>query len=927
MRKTLFFFGLLAAIMLTATSLRAADVVTATPSPLQESSKDVVLTFHADRGNRGLAGVASGTQVYAHIGVITTLSKSNSDWKYAPAEWTLNEDHRKLTRVGNSDEWTLSIGDIRTYFNIKNANEHVKKIAVVFRSADCQMQGKDVGDTDIFVDVLPEGLQISLSSDLNSPVIIKPTKVNFTASSTEAGEITIDVNGTKIAEKSGAKELTASYDFQTVGSYTVTATVNAGGETTKATTEVQYIEASEAKTFPGGTPRMGYTENTDGTVTFCVAAPGKTSVTIVPSWNDYKVTGANRMYYQDYEDNRYFWITVNGLKKGESYLYYYLIDGVKGVADPYSQLVLDPYNDKWLDPAVFPDCPSYPDALNGTDIPLTVYTPGGWEYDWEVPDFNIPDPQQLVIYEILFRDFTGKEGAADGNGTVAAAIEHIPYLKELGVNAVELMPIMEFNGNLSWGYNTNFYFAPDKAYGAPVDYKKFVDECHKAGMAVILDIVLNQSDWLHPWYQMYGGTSNNPFYNATAPHDYSVLNDWNQDNPLVEQQWVDALKFWMEEYNVDGFRFDLVKGLGDNDSYRSSGTEGYNKSRVERMKRLHAAIKAVNPRGIHINENLAGSKEENEMGADGQLNWSNLNWQTGQYVKMVADQSSLGGFDAKVWGRTPGTTVAYMESHDEQRVAFMAKESDNAAISKNTTNAYRRIGSAAAQMLLTPGAKMIWQFGELADDQNTKNSGGNDTGNKKVMWDTYLNDSRRMGLHDTFRDLINIRRANPSLFDGTADFSTEGMADDLTKPRILTLRQGDQEVVALINPTTASMDITAKTGVISASNAKVLAKSFHSSFVPEVTDSGDGIKVTVPGNCFVALGSKAVTTGIDSIVTGEEPDRTYTVKGGQGCVIVDGEYDRAEVYDMTGRRYGLTGLQAGIYIVNVDGNAMKVAVK
>lgn len=100
---------------------------------------------------------------------------------------------------------------------------------------------------------------------------------------------------------------------------------------------------------------------------------------------------------------------------------------------------------------------------------------------------------------MLFRDFTGTEGEANGNGTVRKAIEKIPYLKGLGINAVELMPIMEFNGNNSWGYNTNFYFAPDKAYGTHEDYKEFIDKCHEEGIAVILDIVFNQSDGLHPW--------------------------------------------------------------------------------------------------------------------------------------------------------------------------------------------------------------------------------------------------------------------------------------------------------------------------------------------------------------------------------------------------------------------------------------------
>ena len=230
---------------------------------------------------------------------------------------------------------------------------------------------------------------------------------------------------------------------------------------------------------------------------------------------------------------------------------------------------------------------------------------------------------------MLFRDFTGTVGDAESNGTVRQAIAKIPYLKNLGVDVIELMPIMEFNGNNSWGYNTNFYFAPDKAYGSPKDYKDFIEACHQNGMAVVLDIVFNQSDGLHPWYMMYE-VGKNPHYNATAPHDYSVLNDWNQDSQLVQQQWKDCLKYWMEAYNVDGFRFDLVKGLGNNNSY-GSGTDAYNASRVARMKELHQVIKSIKPNGIHINENLAGDKEEIEMGNDGELQWSNINGNSGQF--------------------------------------------------------------------------------------------------------------------------------------------------------------------------------------------------------------------------------------------------------------------------------------------------------
>ena len=126
-------------------------------------------------------------------------------------------------------------------------------------------------------------------------------------------------------------------------------------------------------------------------------------------------------------------------------------------------------------------------------------------------------------------------------------------------------------------------------------------------MAVILDMVFNQSGGLHPWYQMYQ-PGENPFYNLDAPHAYSVLNDWNQGYPMVQEQWESVLRYWMTEYKFGGFRFDLVKGLGDNDSYANSGdnaTNSYNASRVARMRELQKVVEEINPNAYFINENLA----------------------------------------------------------------------------------------------------------------------------------------------------------------------------------------------------------------------------------------------------------------------------------------------------------------------------------
>lgn len=612
---------------------------------------------------------------------------------------------------------------------------------------------------------------------------------------------------------------------------------------------------AEAKPYPGGAPQMGAVRNSDGSVTFCLAAPGKSNVSIIGSWNDYAQTEAGDMYVDQTDGIDYFWQTVSGLKEGETYLYYYLVDGTISVGDPYANLVLDPDNDKYIPTSVFPDLPAFP-ADKVPNVCLAVYRSDINDYDWKVKDFKGVDKENLIIYELLLRDFTGTEGKALGDGTVRGAIEKIPYLKSLGINAVELLPITEFSGNISWGYNPNFYFAPDKAYGTPDDYREFIDECHRQGIAVILDMVFNQSDWQHPWYRMYPAGSN-PLYNATAPHAYSVLNDFNQGHPLVARQWADCVKYWLREYNVDGFRFDLVKGLGLNGSYANSGdaaTNAFNQSRIDNMRAIQLAMQEVRPDAYFINENLAGAQEENAMAAFGQLNWSNLNHQGCQYAMGYSDDSSLQGFYAPAYDRTWGSTVSYLESHDEQRLAYQQRTYGAEAV-KQTKTAMKRLGSAAAQMLLAPGAHMIWQFSEMGNEENTKNAdGGNNTDPKTVNWNM-LGNPYRAGLVKNYSELAAIRNGNPEIFSADASFTSACKATDWASGRTMKSVAGAGSVFTFINPNvdkaiTFSFDFPSKNNA----DFKILSTSYEA----ESTFDAAAGKVTVPANCYIVIGTSAV---------------------------------------------------------------------
>ncbi len=918
MKKILF---LMVAIFLVATSAMA-QVFTTSPAILQESSSNVVITFHADKQSvTELQGLSASTGLYAHIGVFTT--KSPGTWAYVKTNWNENTDANKFSYV-SENTWALNIGDIRSYFGITDATETVTSICIIARLASA---GDGKGQTaDNFIPVAPAGFQVAISHDAESTILTKSTTVNFNLNTTENASIDLKVNGTSIASASSAMQLSKSYTFASAGSYEVTATANNGSTTATKTVNFIYINPSQAATYPGGIPKMGAVKNFDGSVTFCLAAPGKSNVMIIPSWDNYASLDKNVMKYQDYNGNRYFWTTVSGLDNSTAYPYYYIVDGLYKVGDPYAKLVLDPWNDKWLNEkeTIYPNLINYPYDKGIDGIMLAVYKGNIDDYDWNITNFNAPAAKDLIIYEMLFRDFTGTEGAAEGNGTVRKAIEKIPYLKNLGINAVELMPIMEFNGNNSWGYNTNFYFAPDKAYGTHEDYKEFIDKCHEEGIAVILDIVFNQSDGLHPWYQMYP-ISSNPFYNETAPHDWSVLNDWKQENALVRQQWKDVLQYWLKEFKVDGFRFDLVKGLANSDKY-GNGTEAYNQSRVDNMKQFHAWIKEINPNAYHINENLAGADEENAMATDGQMNWSNINYASCEFVKASsASGANNNAFLATNNGRTWGSTVSYAESHDEERMGYKAITEGATTIKSNTTLRMRRLGSLAAQMLLAPGAHMIWQFGELGNEQTTKNGSENNTDPKIVSWE-FLNDADRNGLYQSYRELCWLRRSNPDLFTqstATSMIMNCNSENWSTKGRLIKLTNNTQELICVINTMTSNSSRTISGIPFNSTNNSdyvIASKSYGT----EPTFDAANEKVTLSNNGYVVIVNKNVS-GIDENII--DIYNKPIVFGGQGEIKITGEYNNVNIYSISGQAYNSLQVPAGLYIVNVDGNITKVIVK
>lgn len=463
-----------------------------------------------------------------------------------------------------------------------------------------------------------------------------------------------------------------------------------------------------------------------------------------------------------------WWYTMTNVDPDKEYMFQYYVVNKDGSAfrvhDPYTEIVYDGSNDKYISSSTYPDLPAYPKGTSGL---VSAFKVNKDVYNWTSTGFKIADQNDLVIYEMHFRDFTS-------TGDIPGALGKLDYLSSLGVNAVELMPIQEFDGNDSWGYNPCSYFALDKAYGTRNMYKQFIDGCHARGMAVIVDVVYNQATGAHPYAKLYWDSKNNktasdnPWFNVDAPHPYSVFHDWNHEYQPFRLHVKESLKYLMEEYHVDGFRFDLTKGFTNKKSDESTASN-YDQSRVDILTDYTKSVKSHNPDAVVILEHFCETREEKALAEAGAKVWRNLN---NAYCQSAMGKSAGSGFEGLWTGSAMpfGAYVGFMESHDEERTAYKALKEGASGISGDSNLAARMKREAlnAAFFLTVPGPKMLWQFEELGYDISIEQNGR--TGKKPVHWE-YLENADRKALHDAYASLMKFRKENSRFFSSDADFS------------------------------------------------------------------------------------------------------------------------------------------------------------
>ena len=732
-----------------------SQIVTTSPSFPTENAA-VTITFDASLGNQGLKDFTG--DVYAHTGVITDQSTSSSDWKYA-TDWGDNDTKYKLTSLGNNKREFKITSTIREFYGVP-AGEKIQKMAFVFRSENTEptnyLEGKDVGNADIFIELSTKGLNVAFISPENNSIIEKTT--NFTVNVNSAASETLElwVDGV-LDVTTAATSIEKIYNYTTAGDHEFVAVATSGNEVKRDTISITIRQETQTEARPSGLDDgINYISGTE--VTLQLFAPNKNFVFVIGDFNDW-LLGNN---YQMKKDGDYFWLTINNLTPAKEYIFQYFIDGEIKIADPYADKLLDPWNDKWITDEVYPNLIAYPSDKT-TEFASVLQT-NQTSFTWDDTGFTMPDHDDLVIYELLIRDFTEA-------GDIKTVRDTLDYLQRLGINAIELMPFNEFDGNDSWGYNPAFYFAPDKAYGTKNDYKAFINECHKRGIAVLMDMVLNHSFGQSPFLRMYeeGGkpSEENPWYNRE--HNFANTDahwgaDFNHES-LETQKLVDRINtYWINEYHIDGYRFDFTKGFSNtyhdlNDLWASS----YDADRIRLLKRMADQIWAENDKAFISFEHLSDNPEEKELAAYGIHLWRNAN---GNYSEAtmgyVNEKSDLSETSWKKREFVAPRLISYMESHDEERIMVKNLEYGNSSGDYNTKDlatALSRIETAGAIFFATPGPKMIWQFGELGYDISIDENGR--TGKKPIKWD-YLDNPDRLHLNQVFSALIKLKTQEPA---------------------------------------------------------------------------------------------------------------------------------------------------------------------
>ncbi len=471
------------------------------------------------------------------------------------------------------------------------------------------------------------------------------------------------------------------------------------------------------------TDDIGVFERTDGSITFSLLAPGKAFVSLVGDFNGWD-PDSGLLKYDPAQD--IFW--TNMMLEPGSHEYMYKLNGEKLVGDPFATDV------NWTDAAGN-------EHWSASNQKCVVHI-GVDDFPWTDDEYVRPEMKDLIVYETLIRDLTATR---DINGMIGK----LDYLADLGINAIELMPPTEFPGENSWGYNPAFFMAVESAYGTPAEMKEFVNQAHQRGIAVIVDLVFNHTDGSSPYYQMYGDDY------TYSPYIHDESNAWgfpdfdharNGTRKLMSA----TVRHWINEYHIDGFRYDHTPGVG------WSGATDFGISYF--ANEAYLANNQVYQIAEHFDSDiwdLINTTHINSHWHDVFHDQMKANLRQGQFEGSYygdMEDTELGISYAAHGFPDAATCVNYIESHDEHRIIFEAQT--NTAISHE--QALQKARLAPQVLFSSTGIPMFYMGAEVGmDTERTLDY-------NPVQWDN-LDSPENAAIFYQYEKMIWLRNNYPAL--------------------------------------------------------------------------------------------------------------------------------------------------------------------
>ncbi|WP_113924820.1 DUF4961 domain-containing protein [Cognataquiflexum aquatile] len=738
------------------------------------ADQKIKIIYDATKGTTGLKDV---DPVYIHIGAVVA-GPTSTTWAIVPFTWgTADPNARMVKTAPNIWEWEFTPNE----FFKPTASQTIYRLGMVFRNATGSLEGKNDTNGDFFVD-LSQGFEVTFTNPTSSKLLELGESQEIRIAASDKADLSLEINGTAVASAPAAENLTYTFQATTEGAFKVVAKATKTGEEDTSEITLTVVGPSPQAPLPAGAKKgINYISDTEAILV--LEAPLKKNVFLIGDFNNWEVLPQFQM--NQTPDKELFWYRLTGLVPKQEYIFQYLVDGDIRIGDPYADKVSDPFlDDEIIAQNRYPGLKPYPKGK--TEFQATFLQTAQDQYQWKYLNYEKPAMEELVVYELLVRDF-------DDRRTFKAVVDRLDYLASLGINAIELMPIKEFEGNLSWGYNPSFFFAVDKFYGPKNHLKELIDEAHKRGMVVILDMVLNHAFGQSPFVRLYNDgdygapTLDNPWLNRVAKHPFNVGYDFNHESPYTKA-FVDSVNnYWLTEYKVDGFRFDLSKGFTQVNSGDNVGFFGeYDPSRISIWKNIYDQIKKNHPDAYVILEHFADNTEEKELSNHGLMFWGNMNFDFRDIAKGNSRNFDWGYYQTRGWNNN--TLVGYMESHDEERTMWesLTWGQTSPLNIRQLSNAVNRNQLMAAFFFSIPGPKMMWQFEEFGYDVELNNDR---LGIKPTKWQ-YLDDPERQRLLNMYKAMMELKSTN-NAFNKPQNATLE-----LTQPlKSIKLTDGDFRMV------------------------------------------------------------------------------------------------------------------------------------